>query len=71
MQAKEILAKALDLAEQVVTEDISLETCANWDSLAHLRLVIAIEAAIGRPLEPTEVFGISGYDDVVLLLDAD
>ena len=71
MQAKEILAKALDLAEQDVTEDIALETCANWDSLAHLRLVMAIEAEIGRPLDPTEVFGLSGYRDVVSLLDTD
>jgi acyl carrier protein len=40
-----------------------------WDSLAHLRLLLAIEAKIGRLLDPDEIMRIETLDDVVALLN--
>ena len=41
-----------------------------WDSLAHMRLVTALEERLQRPLEPLEIFSIGGVEDVARLLDA-
>lgn len=67
--AHDILSEALGLPEADITEDMTLETSPAWDSLAHLRVVLAIEAAIGRPLEPEEVFSIDGVSDVANILE--
>ncbi len=68
MQANELLAKSLGLSAEEITTETTLESCANWDSLAHLRLILAIEETLGRALEPTEIFEISGFTDVERLL---
>ena len=39
-----------------------------WDSLAHLRLVLAIEGQIGRQLDPDESVRIETLSDIAALL---
>lgn len=68
VSAQSILSEALGLPDADIAEDMTLETSPAWDSLAHLRVVLALEAAIGRPLEPEEVFSIGGVSDVEKLL---
>ena len=64
-----IFADSLGLASEAVNESLSLETCAAWDSLAHFRVVMAIETQLGRSLTPTEILSISDLASVVTLLE--
>ena len=64
----ELLAEALSLPANQIDETTDIETCPNWDSLAHFRIVAGIEAAIGRQLDPIEIAELSGYQSVRALI---
>lgn len=66
--AAELLGEALGLNASEITQDVGLETSDSWDSLAHFRVVSAIEEAIGRPLSPPEIFETIDYLSVEALL---
>ncbi len=66
--ARKILAEALGLPEEEIATSMTIETCPNWDSLAHMRVVRAVEGELNRPLEPEEIFSIGGVADVEKLL---
>jgi len=52
-----------------VPEDARIGSFERWDSLAHLRLVLALEAQVGRELDAEEVVRIECLDDVRALLE--
>ena len=66
--ARDLLAEALGLAPGEVGEATALESCEAWDSLAHFRIVTALEARLGRSLDPMEIVGLRGFADVAKLL---
>jgi acyl carrier protein/NADH dehydrogenase (ubiquinone) 1 alpha/beta subcomplex 1 len=53
--ARAILADSLNVDPQAITEDATIETLESWDSLGHMRLVLAIEAQLTRQLTPMEI----------------
>lgn len=67
-QATRLLAEALMLEAQDVGDDTALGHTAQWDSMAHLRLVLALEAQLGRTLSPEDVVAIADFASVVDLL---
>ncbi len=68
-QARAILAEALEIDRSVVDENSSMGTLEAWDSLAHVRLILAIESVIGRALEPEMMVEIEHVNDVAKVLD--
>lgn len=66
--AETILAEALGLHRSDITADLNIETCASWDSIAHFRVIAGIEEAIGRSLNPEEIFQATDYEQVRNLL---
>ncbi len=64
-----LLAEALGLDPSEISESTSLETCPSWDSLAHFRIVAALEEALDRPLVPTEIFDVTNYESVKAVLE--
>ena len=67
--ARALVATALDLPPEHVAADAGMLTLDAWDSLAHLRIVLALEQHIGRALEGEEITRIEGVADVAALLD--
>lgn len=67
-QARTLLADAINVDITSLSDDARLGATEQWDSLAHLRLILAVEAHIGRSLDPDEIVGIEGLDDVAALL---
>lgn len=65
---RRILAAGLELAETSIPEDASFETMEEWDSIAHMRIVMAIEAEIGRPVTTDEVLQLMSLSDVNAIL---
>ncbi|MEW9920921.1 acyl carrier protein [Marimonas sp. MJW-29] len=67
-KAKQLLADALGLAPSEIGQDTSFESCNSWDSLAHFRVVAAIEEILGRQLSPTEIFEMADFASIETLL---
>jgi acyl carrier protein len=67
-RAKKLLAEAAHCDPASVPDDVRLGRFERWDSLAHLRLVLGIEAQIGRQLDPDETVRIETLADITTLL---
>jgi acyl carrier protein len=68
-RAKALLASALEIDAASVPSDASIATLEAWDSLAHLRLVQALEKELGRELPAEHIFAIARLEDVASVLE--
>ncbi len=68
-EALAVLAAALQVDPGSLDDTSAPGQTPGWDSLAHMRLVTALEERFERPLEPLEIVSIGGIEDVVRLLD--
>jgi len=66
--ARQVLANALELAPEAVPDTARLGEPEVWDSLAHLRLILAIEVKLGHELDPLQAIEIESLGDVASLL---
>lgn len=66
--ARNLLAQALEVDPDLVAADASMATLEAWDSLAHVRLIAALEMRLGRQLTPEEAVAIASLDDIAALL---
>lgn len=62
--AKNILADSLGVEMEAIENGASIETLESWDSLSHMRLIIAIETFLGETIEPEILVGISNLADI-------
>jgi acyl carrier protein len=67
-QAKKLLAEAANCDPATIPDEVRIGGFERWDSLAHLRLVLAIEQQIGRELDPDELVRIETLVDIAMLL---
>lgn len=65
---------ARSLLSDAIGDGIQLEDAPKlgetkgWDSIAHMRLILALEEKIGRQLNPNEMLGLETLDDIAALL---
>lgn len=50
-----IFAEILELPVEEITDDLTPDSCATWDSLNHLRLITEIESRFGVEFSMAEV----------------
>lgn len=62
---KELISEVLDIEESAVTGDLTSDMAETWDSLAHLRLVTAIEQEFGISLTMEEINSMTSYPKMV------
>jgi len=67
--ARRLLADATVADLAVIPDDARIGNFERWDSLAHMRLILAVEHHIGRQLEPDEIVRIETLADVATLLN--
>ena len=70
MLARSLAAEAFRVAPDVVPSDAAIGEIDAWDSLAHLRLIMALEAKLGRELTTEEAAGIVNLGDVARVIAA-
>lgn len=68
LQARTLVAAAVDRPVDAVPADGTVDTVPGWDSLAHVRIIGAVEEALGRQLSSTEIARIRGLPDIAALL---
>jgi|NOAtaT_7_FD_contig_31_6804810_length_585_multi_3_in_0_out_0_2 acyl carrier protein len=52
-----------------INEHIARANSSEWDSLAHLRIVSAIESAFELEIEPEEMPGIDSFQSALALIE--
>jgi len=51
----EILSAVLELSSHQIKDDLSVDNCEMWDSIRHLRLVLAVEDAFAVTFDESEI----------------
>jgi acyl carrier protein len=64
-----ILRETLDLEDIEIRADTSRDDLENWDSVAHVELVLAIESEFEVSLTPDEIGEIAGVRDILDILE--
>jgi acyl carrier protein len=66
--AKQLLAEAIDADPAAVPDDARIGAFERWDSLAHMRLLLALEQRIARQLDADELAKIESVADIAAVL---
>ncbi len=67
-KARELLAGALNVSVQEVDSSTMIGVTQQWDSLAHMRLMLALEETLGSELDMEAVVNIASLSDVEAML---
>ena len=68
LKPRRLVARALHISMERVHEDTSINTLEAWDSLGGLRIVLAIEEAMGTELTIDQIVSIESVRDIANLL---
>ncbi|MFT3808580.1 MAG: acyl carrier protein [Micropepsaceae bacterium] len=66
--AKSLLAEALLIETGAIDDGARIGSIEQWDSLAHMRLLTAIEEKLGKPLDAETAAAIESLADVARVL---
>ena len=67
-RARQVLATALGLDPARLPDDAASGRTEEWDSLAHMRWVAAIEAELGRQISAEAIVSLASLGDVERVL---
>lgn len=63
------ISAVLGVSQDLIKEDTSPDTLSEWDSVAHLNLVVALEDAFGVSFSPDETMELTSVRLINLFLD--
>lgn len=63
-----VLSAVMDLAPEQISEQTSVETVPQWDSLKHLKLVLALENDFDLEFSDQEIHALTGYECICKVL---
>jgi acyl carrier protein len=67
---REIMIDVFDIDELELTTATTAEDIEEWDSLSHVRLVVAVERKFGFKFKNSEIEGLKTVGDLVTLIEA-
>lgn len=65
-----VIADVLEIEPALVSDDASRETLGEWDSLSHLRLVMALEETFGIRLTMGEIVELTSLQAITARVGA-
>ena len=68
LEVRAILATVLRLEEAVISSDASTDTLDQWDSLAHMNLIVAIENKYNITFDEQEILESTNLISVIQLV---
>jgi acyl carrier protein len=69
-QLRELMIDVFDVDDLQITPATSAEDVEEWDSLSHVRLVVAVERKFGIKFKNSEIEGLKSVGDLVNLIEA-
>jgi acyl carrier protein len=69
-ELRELIAELLDVTPSEISDESSPLTLPAWDSLNHLKLIVAIEERFGVAFSTPEVVDIRNFADIKQMLRA-
>ena len=63
------ISAVLGVSQDLIKEDTSPDTLSEWDSVAHLNLVVALEDTFGVSFSPDETMELTSVRLINLFLD--
>ncbi|MGF7151727.1 acyl carrier protein [Sphingomonas zeicaulis] len=67
---REIMIDVFDLDDDFeLTADTSADDIDEWDSLSHIRLVVAVERQFGIKFKNSEIEGLKNVGELVAVID--
>ena len=66
---KKLFSEILHLPSSEISSAINSETCSQWDSIAHIDIIIALEKITGKNIGPEKVSELVSYAVIVLYLE--
>ena len=67
--ARALVANAIERPIDHVPANGSIETVPGWDSLGHMRIILALEAELGRPIAAGEIVDLASVEAIERLLN--
>lgn len=67
-EARALLAAALEVDPATIPDQASMESVEAWTSVAHLRLILALEERLGAQISTDDALAIMELADVARLL---
>lgn len=67
-QITDIFEEVMDLEDVELTDDTTANDIEEWDSLSHIRLIIAIERSFGIKFSNAEIESLKKFGDLVALV---
>jgi acyl carrier protein len=71
VKACRLVADALNRPQAEISSEGSLHTIPAWDSIGHIRVVLALESAIGRSLSSETIATLASVADIAAVLAED
>lgn len=62
---KELIAKILGVSLDVVEDELAVGDIPEWDSLAHMRIIAALESDLGVVLDIEQTLEIEDVEDII------
>ena len=67
---REIMVDVFDVDDVEITRATTAEDVEEWDSLSHVRLVVAVERKFGFKFKNSEIEGLKSVGNLVDLIEA-
>ena len=64
----DIFEEVMDLDDVTLTDDTTANDIEEWDSLSHIRLIIAIERSFGIKFTNAEIESLKKFGDLIALV---
>ena len=63
-----IVARIMGVPIDAINEFSSPETLSNWDSLRHMKLILALEESLNMQLTEAQIVGVRSVKDILELV---
>jgi acyl carrier protein len=68
LEIQDIMRDVFDVDDLVISESTTAEDVEEWDSLSHIRLIVAIEREFGFKFKNSEIESLKNVGDLMTLI---
>ncbi len=70
LEIQDIMRDVFDVDDLVISESTTAEDVEEWDSLSHIRLIVAIEREFGFKFKNSEIESLKNVGDLMTLIQS-